>query len=190
MQKENPKSTVAPKAHCLLLGNIHCLFRYATDAVLSSWWWGFNLLLLRLHDEISLSFLCSHSSWGSALVLALPLCVGCPQASVPHPDRGLKQQLIRALLLTQTQAREGYGIHNWNAGRACSSRGHHDIATAWGTLCVPPVMLSLDHGPWHWLAAQASRGLRVLTCACTQDSWWQQWQWALAVQAHLWDPSW
>ena len=69
---------------------------------------GFNPLLLRLHGEISLSLLCSQGSWGSALVLAPPLLVGCPQASVPHPDRrGLKQRLIRALLLTQAGGREG-----------------------------------------------------------------------------------
>ena len=32
MQKANPKSSVAPKVHCLNFGMIHCLFRYATDA--------------------------------------------------------------------------------------------------------------------------------------------------------------
>ena len=32
MQKVNPKSTVAPKVHCLNFGMIHCLFRYFTDA--------------------------------------------------------------------------------------------------------------------------------------------------------------
>ena len=79
--------------------------------------WGVNPLLLRLHGEISLSLLCLHSFCGSALVLALPLCVGRPQTSVPRPDRrGLKQQLIRALLLSQARERVGYGSPNWNAG--------------------------------------------------------------------------
>ena len=32
MQKANPKSTVAPKIHCLNFGMIHCVFRYSTDA--------------------------------------------------------------------------------------------------------------------------------------------------------------
>ena len=92
---------------------------------------GFSLLLLRLHREISLSLLCSHSSWGSALVFPPPVHVGCPQVSVPHPDRrGLKKQLIRALLLTQAGEREGHGSHNWNAGRACGGRGQHNVATA------------------------------------------------------------
>ena len=49
--------------------------------------WRFNALLLSLHGEISLSLLCLHSSWGSALDLAPPLHVGHPLASVLHPDR-------------------------------------------------------------------------------------------------------
>ena len=62
----------------------------------SSCLWRFNLLLLRLLGDISLSLLCSHSSWGSALDLAPPLHVGRLRASVLPPARmGLKQQLIR-----------------------------------------------------------------------------------------------
>ena len=87
MQKANPNSTVAPRVHHLNFGNIHCLFRYSTHSGLSTSFCGFILLLLRLHGEISLSVLCSHISWGSALVLALPLHVGCPKASVPHADQ-------------------------------------------------------------------------------------------------------
>ena len=76
----------------------------------SRWLWTFNLLLLRLHAEMSLSLLCSHSSWGSAMDLALPLHVGRLRAPVPHPDRtGLKEQLLRGLWLTQAAGREGYG---------------------------------------------------------------------------------
>ena len=75
------------------------------------------MLLLWLLGEISLSVLCSHSSWGSGLVLAPPVHVGHSQASVPCTDRmGLKQWLIRGLLLTQARRREGYGSYNWNAG--------------------------------------------------------------------------
>ena len=55
-------------------------------------------MLLRLLGEISLSLLCLHSSWASALDLAPPLCVGHPLAAVLCPDRaGLKWQLIRRL---------------------------------------------------------------------------------------------
>ena len=76
----------------------------------SSCFWSFNPLLLRLLGEISLSLLCSHSSWGSALDLDLPLRVGRLRASVPRPDRtGLKEQLLRGLWLTQAGGREGYG---------------------------------------------------------------------------------
>ena len=89
---------------------IHCLLRYSTDAGTSSWLWSFNPLLLRLLGEISLSLLCSHSSGGSALDLAPPLCVGRLRASVLRSDRmGLKAQLIRGLWLTQAVGREGYG---------------------------------------------------------------------------------
>ena len=77
------------------------------------------MLFLRLLGEISLSLLCSHSSWVSALDMAPPLHVGCPLASVPHPDRrGLKELLIRGLWLTQA---EGDG-EILNAGRVCGGR--------------------------------------------------------------------
>ena len=70
--------------------------------------WRFNLLLLRLLGEISLSLLCLHSSWGSAFDLAPPLHVGRLRASVPHPDMmGLKEQLIRGLWLTQAGGGRG-----------------------------------------------------------------------------------
>ena len=81
---------------------IRCLFRYSTDAGTSSCLWSFNLLLLRLLGEISLSLLCSYSSWGSALDLDPPLHVGRLRASVLRSDRtGLKEQLLRGLWLTQ-----------------------------------------------------------------------------------------
>ena len=72
--------------------------------------WRFNPLLLRLLAEISLSLLCSHSSWGSALDLALPLRVGRLRAFVLRSDRtGLKEQLIRGLWLTQAVGGRGMG---------------------------------------------------------------------------------
>ena len=143
---------------------------------LSSWLLGFNLLLLRLHREISLSLLCSRSSWGSALVLAPPLRVGRPQESVPLPDRRrLKQHLIRALLLTQARGREGYGSHNLYVGRTWGGRGHCDIPTAWGMPCVLPVKLSLDLRALAVADCTGSGGVWIVTCACTQDSRWQ-WQ--------------
>ena len=72
--------------------------------------WGFNLLLLSLYGEISLSLLCSHSSWDTALILAQPLHVGHPLASVLCPNRReLKEQLISGLWLTLAGERKGYG---------------------------------------------------------------------------------
>ena len=72
--------------------------------------WRFNPLLLRLLEEISLSLLCSHSSWGSALDFAPLLHVGRLRASVLRSDRmALKEQLIQGLWLTQAGGREGYG---------------------------------------------------------------------------------
>ena len=77
---------------------IHCLFRYSTDAGTSSSLWSFNLLLLRLLGEISLSLLCLNSSWGSALDLDPPLRVGRLRMSVLCSDRtGLKEQLLWGL---------------------------------------------------------------------------------------------
>ena len=70
----------------------------------------FNLLLLRLLGEISLSLLYSHSSLGSALDLSPPLHVGRLRASILRSDRrGLKEQLLLGLWLTQAGGREGYG---------------------------------------------------------------------------------
>ena len=94
----------------LEFGMILCLFRYSTDAGTSSCLWSFNLLLLRLLGEISLSLLCLYSSQGSALDLDPPLHVGRLRASVPRPDRtGLKEQLLQGLWLTQPMGREQYG---------------------------------------------------------------------------------
>ena len=79
----NPKSTVAPKVHHLNLGWFVVYSGISQMQGTSSWLWTFNPLLLRLLGEISLSLLCSNSSWGSALDLASPLCVGHLRASVP-----------------------------------------------------------------------------------------------------------
>ena len=119
----------------------------------SSWLWGFNPLLLRLHREISLSLLCLHSSWGSALVLAPPLCVGCPQASVPCPDRrGLKQWLIRGLLLTQAGGGRGTecgaSLQQQRLAWCCNPQA----CGAFSQGICPCIM-----GPWQWWAAQAPR---------------------------------
>ena len=48
------------------------------------------------------------------------LCAEVASGICSRPDRrGLKQRLIRGLLLTQDEGREGDGSHDWNAGQAC-----------------------------------------------------------------------
>ena len=45
-------------------------------------------------------------------------------------------------------------------------------------------------GPWQWHATQAPGGVWIVTCDCTQASWWlQEVKCSLAFHAHLWGPS-
>ena len=116
--------------------------------------WRFNPLLLRLLGEICLSLLCLHSSWGSALDLALALRVGRLKASVLCSDKtGLKEQLIWGLWPTQAGGREGYRM-----------RGQPVVAEAGVTLHQPEAHRVFSQGscpwitgPWQWRAAQAPR---------------------------------
>ena len=155
---------------------IHCLFRYSTDAGTSRCSWSFNPLLLRLLGEISLSLLCSYSSWGSALDLDPPLRVGHLKASVPRPDRtGLKEQLLEGLWLTQAVGGEG----------RVQMRGQPAAAEAGVMLQLPEACRVFSRGScpwitgaWQWRAAQGPRigGVESVTCARTQASWWRQQQ--------------
>ena len=169
MQKANPKSTVPPKVHCLNFVIIRCPFRYSRDAGTSSWLWRFNLLLLRPLGEISLSLLCLHSSWGSALDLAPPLHVGHLRTSVLCSDRrGLKNKLLQGLWLTQAGGRKGYGCGAslqrqrpvWRCSslrRTVSSPGE-----------VVPGSRDPGIGGLHMLPGGE---VWIVTCACTQASW-------------------
>ena len=121
---------------------IHRLFRYSTDAVYIKLIVWIYLLLLGLHGEISLSHLCLHRSWGSVLDLALPLHVGHPLVSVFCPDRrGLKEQLIRGLWLTQAWGRERYGMQ----GEPAVAEASVMLQYLRHAVCSPG-KLSLDHG--------------------------------------------
>ena len=135
----------------------------------------FNPLLLRLLGEISLSLFCLHSSWGSALDLAPPLCVGHLRASVSHSDRtGLKEQLIRGLWLTQAGGRKGCGM--WGEPAAAEETKM--------TLQQPEACHVFSRGSCPRItgrrqqrAAQAPGGeVWIVTCARTQTSWWRQQQ--------------
>ena len=185
MQKANPKSTVAPKVHWLNFGIFRCLFRFPGMQGTSGWLWRYNPLLLRLLGEISLSLLCSHSSWGSVLDLAPPLRVGRLRAFVLCSDRrGLKEQLIRGLWLTQSMGRVGYGV-----------RGEPAVAEASMTLQQPeawrvfsPGSCPWIRGPWQWWAAQAPGRGGVDSDLYSQTGFLVAAAAALASHAHLWGP--
>ena len=147
--------------------------------------WRFNPLLLRLLGEISLSLLCPHSSWGSALDLAPPLRVGLLRVSVPHPDRTvLKERLIRGLWLTQSRGREGYGMGGELAAAEASmtlqqAEAHH-VFSRGSCPWIP--------GPWQWRAAQAPRRGSVDSDLCLHTGFLLAAVAALAFHAHLCDP--
>ena len=144
--------------------------------------WRFNPLLLQLLGEISLSLLCLHSSWGSALDLAPPLRVGRLRASVLCPDRtGLKEQLIRGLWLTQAGGREGYGM--W---------GEPAVAESGVTLQQPEACHVFSWGsrpwitgPWRWRAAQAPGRGNVESDLCLHTGFLVAAAAALASHTHL-----
>ena len=143
--------------------------------------WRFNPLLLRLLGEISLSLFCSHSSWGSALDFAPPLCVGHLRESVLRPDRtGLKEQLIPGLWLTQAGGREGYEM-----------RGEAAAAEAGVTLQQPEARHVFSRGscpwitgPWQWRAAQSPGRGGVDSDLCLHTGFLVAAAAALAFHAH------
>ena len=145
--------------------------------------WSFNPLLFRLLGEISLSLLCSHSSWGLALDLAPPLRVGRLRASVLLSDgMGLKTQLIRGLWLTQAGGREGYGM-----------QGEPVAAEAGMTFQQPEVRRVFSWGscpwitgPWQWRAAQVPRRGGVDSDLCLHTGFLVAAAAALASHAHSW----
>ena len=147
--------------------------------------WRFNPLLLRLLGEVSLSLLCSHSSWGSALDLAPPLHVGRWRASVLRSDRtGLKEPLIQGLWLTQAGGSEGHRV-----------RGEPAAAEARVTLHQPEARPVFSQGscpwitgPWQWRAAEALGRGGVESDLCSHTGFLVAAAAALESHAHLWGP--
>ena len=84
--------------------------------------------------------------------LALPLHVANLRASVLRSDRmGLREQLIRGLLLTDTGGREGYGVRGEPAAAEANMKLHQPEAhCAFSQGSCPWIT-----GPWQWRAAQA-----------------------------------
>ena len=164
---------------------IRCLFRYSTDAGTSSCLWNFNLLLLRLLGEISLSLLCSHRSRVSALDLDLALRVGHLRASVCCSDRkGLKEQMLPELWLTQARG-EG----------KVRMRGEPAAAEAGVKLRQPEACRAFSRGSchwitgaWQWRAAQAPGRGGVESDLCSHTGFLVAAAVALASHARLWGP--
>ena len=85
---------------------------------------------------------------------------------------GLKQWLIRGLLIIQAWGEGGTEVITGMQGEPAAAEAgvilqqpeaHHVFSQ--GT-CLWIM------GPWQWRAAQAPRGVWIVTCACTQASWW------------------
>ena len=154
----------------------------------SSWLWRFNPLLLRLLGEISLSLLCSHSSWSSALHLAPCLCVGHLRVSVLCSDRtGLKEQLIQGLWLTQAGEREGYGMRGEPAAAEAGMTLHQpETCCVFSQGSCPWIM-----GPWQWRAAQVPRRGGVDSALCLHTGFLVAAAAAALVSCvRLWCPRW
>ena len=156
MQKANPKSTVAPEVPLLNLGWFVVYSGVPQMQGTSSWLWGFNLLLLRLLGEISLSLLCSQLL-GFSFGFGPTSACRSPEGICSCPDRtGLKEQLIRGLWLTQAGGREEYRVWGEPAAAEASVTLHQPEAP-----CVLLGQLSLDHGT---LAVAGCTGSREGRC--------------------------
>ena len=184
---QTPSLQLLPKSTASIL---RCLLVYSGIPQMhgtSSWLWRFNPLLLRLLGEISLSLLCSHSSWGSALDLALPLRVGHLRVSILCSDRtGLKWQLIRGFWLTQALGRAGYGMWGKPAAAEASMTLQQPEAHcmfSWGS--CPWVT-----GPCQWRAAQAPGRGGVESDLCSHTGFLVASAAGLVSHARLWCPCW
>ena len=143
--------------------------------------WRFNPLLLKLLGEIPLSLLCSHSSCGSALDLALPLLAGRLRASLLPSDRaGLKEQLIRWFWLTQAGGREEYGFRGEPAAAEAMTLQQPEASHVFSRGICPWIM-----GPWQCWAAQAPRRGGVDSDLCLHTGFLVAAAVALVSHAHL-----
>ena len=189
-QKEKMEKSIyisAPKLHLLNLGWFVVYSGIPQMQHTSNWLWRFNLLLLRLLGEISLSLLCLHSSWGSALDLAPPLHVGHLRVSVLCSDRmGLKKQLFRGLWLTQAGGREGYRMRGEPAAAETGMTFHQPEARRVFSRGSCPWIT----GPWKWRAAQAPGRGGVDSDLCLHTGFLVAAAAALVSRARLRGPCW
>ena len=143
----------------------------------------FNLLLLWLLGEISLSLLCLHSSWGSALDLDPPLCVGRLRAFLLCSDRtGLKDQLLWGIWVTQAREREGYIVCGEpveaEAGVTLHQPEARHVFSRQSCPCIT--------GHWQWRAAPVPQKGGVDSDLCLHTGFLVAAAASLAPHAHLW----
>ena len=159
---------VSSKVHHLNFGIIRCLFRYSRDAGYIKLIVEINLLLLRLLREISLSLLCSHSSWASALDLAPPLLVGHLRMSVPW---------LSSWLRCSGSLRQGGGRFTECGSTLRQQRSAWRCTSLRCGVCFPGEVVPGSRDPGSgWLHRLLGGEVWIVTCACTQASWWLQQQ--------------
>ena len=106
--------------------------------------------------------------------LVLPLHVSRLLASVLCPDnKGLKEQLIRGLWLTQAGEREAYGMQGEPAAAEASITLQQPEVCCVSPRVVVPGSRDPGSGRLHSLPGGEES---IVTCVCTQDSWWLQQQ--------------
>ena len=94
--------------------------------------------------------------------------------SVLHPDwRWLKELLIRWLWLTQAQGREGYGMRDEPVVAEAGVSVKQPLACLVFSQEVVPGSRDPGSGRLHRIPGGE---VWIVTCACTQDSWWLQQQ--------------
>ena len=105
--------------------------------------------------------------------------------SPPRHDR------VKAAADSGSLAHSGLGeVGVQNLGWACSCRGRHDVATAWGAPCVLPGSCPWITGPWQWWAAQAPGRGGVDSDLCLHTGFLVAAAAALEFRAHIWCPCW
>ena len=157
-----------PKSTTSILGSFVVYSGIPEMQGTSSWLWRFSLLLLRLLREISLSLLCSHSSWASALDLAPPLLVGHLRMSVPW---------LSSWLRCSGSLRQGGGRFTECGSTLRQQRSAWRCTSLRCGVCFPGEVVPGSRDPGSgWLHRLLGGEVWIVTCACTQASWWLQQQ--------------
>ena len=102
------------------LGEFHFHFSYQADHGVLIYW------LVQLHGEIPAPLSQLHSPWGSASVLAPPLCVGQPQVSVPCPGAVLSCHSVTSLCNPMDRSPPGCSVHGDFPGKN-TGVGYHAL---------------------------------------------------------------